>query len=425
MSNALAISGVTAVLQYCLNLIYTSPLSPFGLVTVSALAPDIVQGTVGNAPGPALQVNLFLHQVTINAAWRNNAMPALAADGVTRLTVPPLALDLHYLLTAYAGEDTMAEALLGFAVMLLHNNPILPRALIRTALANVPHGNPLWNSMVGTGLADQIEMIKITPASVGREEMAWLWTALKADYRPTFPFQVSVVLITPPLPISFSLPVLMRNITAQAGLPPQLFSAQPPNQQTASAPGDLVTLTGKSLGAATLAAFTNGRQSVDYTTPLTAGSITDIGATFTVPDDPPNLPAGIYDLALLFTVAGGAITNSTSTIQFPLSPALLPFSPGAAANNAAGTLVTASFKPQARPNQSVSLALASMTPGAFVSASAPALPFGTAAGTLTFQFPTLPPGPYLARLQVDGVFSPVTVQWTPAPPVFQGPVLNV
>ena len=38
-------------------------------------------------------------------------------------------------------------------------------------------------------------MLKITPSTLGREEMAWLWTALKADYRPTFPFQVSVVLI--------------------------------------------------------------------------------------------------------------------------------------------------------------------------------------------------------------------------------------
>ena len=53
-------------------------------------------------------------------------------------------------------------------------------------LTNVTHTNPLWNALASTGLADQIEMIKLTPSTLGREEMAWVWTALKADYRPTY-----------------------------------------------------------------------------------------------------------------------------------------------------------------------------------------------------------------------------------------------
>ena len=59
-------------------------------------------------------------------------------------------------------------------------------------------------------------MIKITPATLGREEMAWLWTALKADYRPTFPFQVSVVLLQPQQNTSLALPVLRRHFQALA-----------------------------------------------------------------------------------------------------------------------------------------------------------------------------------------------------------------
>ena len=87
-------------------------------------------------------------------------------------------------------------------------------------------------------------MIKITPATLGREELAWLWTALKADYRPTFPFQVSVVLIEPQLPASAALPVLSRNIVAQAGPPAQLLSVEPPTGQAAPALGDTVIVTG-------------------------------------------------------------------------------------------------------------------------------------------------------------------------------------
>src|ERR1039458_7605615 len=222
MSNALAISGVTAVLQYCLNLIYNSPTSVLGGVSVSAVAPDIVQTNLGSGSNSQLQVNLFLHQVTPNGSWRNIGMPSLGPGGATRLTNPPLALDLHYLLTAYAAADTQAEALLGYAILMVHENPILPRELIRTALSSVPSTNSLWKSLATTGLADQIEMIKIAPATLGREEMAWLWTALKADYRPTFPFQVSVVLIEPQVPTSFALPILSRNVIVRAGAPARL-----------------------------------------------------------------------------------------------------------------------------------------------------------------------------------------------------------
>ena len=103
MSNPLAISGVTAVLQYCLTQVFGTASLP-GPVTITAQAPDIVQANLGT--GSHLQVNLFMHQVTNNGAWRNAGMPTLGPDGATRFTNPPLALDLHYLLTAYASGDT-------------------------------------------------------------------------------------------------------------------------------------------------------------------------------------------------------------------------------------------------------------------------------------------------------------------------------
>ena len=195
MSNALAVAAVTAVLQSYLNAVYNNPSSVLGGVTVSAIAPDLIQGGVAGGGNSPLQVNLFLHQVTLNAAWRNIDMPSVAADGQTRTSNPPLALDLHYLLTAYAPEDSQAEALLGMGVFFLHQNPMIARADIVTALSALPpsYPAPFANALGLSGLADQIEMIKVTPATLGTQEIAWLWTALKADYRPTFPFQVSVV----------------------------------------------------------------------------------------------------------------------------------------------------------------------------------------------------------------------------------------
>jgi hypothetical protein len=416
VSNALAISGVTAVLQSLLNVVYNSPPAVLGSVTVSAIAPDIVQSILGGGPNPKLQVNLFLHQVTPNAAWRNVGLASVAPDGSTRLQNPPLALDLHYLLTAYASEDTQAEALLGFAVLMLHENPVLPRSQIKTVLNSLPLSNPLAAVLATSGLADQIEMLKITPASLGREEMAWIWTALKADFRPTFAFDVSVVLIQSPLAETLALPVLTRNIAAQPIAPAQLLDVQPPTGQAASAPGDLVTVTGEFLSGASKVALINQRLGIQYP-PFAPSAITGTFVSFTVPEDPTKLPAGVYGLALQFTNGGGLVIQTTNRLPMALAPRILAAPPPTAVSNTQGTLVTLHCDPQALPNQSVSLAMGSIT--------VPAQTFDTATAVLTFQFSTLAPGHYLARLRVDGVDSPVAVNFAVNPPVFTGPFVTV
>ena len=87
---------------------------------MSASPPDRI-ATGAQEPN---QINLFLYQVTANPGWRNADMPAWAGDG-SNLTAPPLALDLHYLVTAYGSSDLDAEVLLGYATHLLHETPVL------------------------------------------------------------------------------------------------------------------------------------------------------------------------------------------------------------------------------------------------------------------------------------------------------------
>jgi hypothetical protein len=422
MSNALAIAAVTAILEQLLNAVLNDPQTTVGgTVTISALAPDILQTKLGGET--ALNVNLFLHQVSHNAAWRNTGFPSLAADGSTALRRPPLALDLHYLLTAYASEDTQAEALLGYALLMLHENAVIPRNQIRSALTNPQTtnlgANPLSSVLATSGLADQVEMIKIIPSPIKGEEMAWLWTALKADYRPTYPFLVSVVLIDSQYSPSVALPVLSRNVAAQAGPPPQLVDVQPPTHQIAAAPGDTVTLAGQSLSSAILIKLTNPQLGVEV--PLFAPlTINDRAVTFAAPDQPASIPAGIYNAAVLIADPSGQ-TGSTNSLLFPLAPTILGAPPPAAAtNNAANpptTTVTLSCKPQVLPQQSVTLILGSHM--------AAATGFATATSALTFVFPALPPGSYLARLRVDGVESPINVNWNATPPSFQGPFITV
>jgi Pvc16 N-terminal domain len=429
VSNALAIAGVTAVLQHYLNNVYNDPTVVLGTVAVSAVAPDIIQGTGIGSGKEKLQVNLFLHQVTFNAAWRNSNMPSLSPDGRTRLSNQPLALDLHYLLTAYAAEDSQAEALLGYAVFFLHQNPVIARNDIDLALAGPyppTYSAAFGNALSLAGLADQLEMIKITPATLGREEIAWLWTALKADYRPTFPFQVSVVLMQPQNPLASSLPVLRRKVSAQPNILspfPTLIEADPPNQQSVATLGDTITVQGVNLNGATGVTLTNQQRGIQQSiTPLISPN--DSSFQFTIPNpvlpppqpNPPDFPVGVY-------LVTGLIASGTDTLQsngVPLAIAPKIGSTWAPVTIASGPTVTVSVPctPYLRPSQQVSLLIGSQ--------EAQADAFTTPTNSPSFTFVPLVPTaqPVPVRLRVDGIDSPV-VDMTSKPPKFAGPSVQV
>jgi hypothetical protein len=372
-----------------------------------------------------MQVNLFMHQVTPNAAWRNVGLPSLAPDGTTRLSNPPLALDLHYLLTAYASGDCEAEALLGYAIQMMYETPVLPRAQIRAGLTSLPAANPLSTLLGGSGLADQIEMIKLTPATMGREELAWLWTALKADYRPTFPFDVSVVLIQSSAPMLSPLPVLQRSVSAQPSLVSpfsSLTSFTPPHGQTVACLGDIVTVSGSNLGGATAILLSNARQGVQsLLTPL--ANVGPSSFQFTVPNpavpnpaSPNDLPAGLY-LATA-QVASGTDTLSTNGLPMAISPKISAGWPAGPIPSGASVAVTVPCTPYLRVGQSVSLSIGGQ--------QASANTFTAPTRAPTFTFATLQPTgqPVPAWLRVDGIDSPI-IDTSKTPPVFTGPMVQV
>jgi Pvc16 N-terminal domain len=431
VSNALGISAVTAALESMLWSVYNGSdwsNSNLGAVTVTAVAPDIVQSNLGTATTAGLRVNLFLHQVTFNAAWRNMGLASLAADGITQLKNPPLALDLHYLLTVYGSEDCEAEALLGYALQFFHEYPVLGRVQIRSALSNL--SNPQFDtaanlvpttslfSLVGaSGIADQIEMLKITPATLGREEMAWLWTALKADYRPTFPFQVSVLLIQPQIPAVSALPVLQRSITIQSNLTATLTQVSPPNSQPAACLPDTVTVTGAGLANVQSVTVTNTRLGValQILPPFTNSSDTSFQFTLSPTATPTNLPAGVYLVAAQLQVNGQTVsTNAVPLAVAPQVTALTPASPPL--TNGSEVAVTVTCTPDLFVGQQVSLLIGSQE-------GLLAAPITAPSGSLQFVFATLQStagATVPLRLRVDGIDSPI-IDTTAKPPKFYSP----
>jgi hypothetical protein len=437
MSNALAISAVTATLQYYLTYMYATAVGLPQPVKVSCVAPDQALSALSGPSDAENQVNLFLHQVTHNAAWRNAEFASFSGDGTRWLTNPPLALNLHYLLTAYGTSDWQAEALLGYALMLLHECPVLSRGDVAAVLAELTkspgHPGPFPNNTIspylsGTGLADQIEMIKITPEPLGREEMAWLWTALKADYRLTYPFQVAVLLMQPQNPASLALPALRAAFTAQPMVVAQIDSLKYLNQQTAALPGDTVTVMGSNLTGASQVMVSNQRYGVQL--PLKTSPAPGGGLNFTLPLETAQVyPAGVYDLAVEFLDPTGTYSMQTSnTLPLAIAPTLpsQSITPAAVSGTNLISVTVTGIAPVVYEGQSVWLALSTQT-APLVSKNAPAQSFTGQVTVLTFQFDaglpagTVPPTNLLGRLVVDGVTSQVQVNWAPFPPTFAGP----
>lgn len=265
MSNALAIAGVTAVLKNLLDdaMINHSLKEKVPHIKVSTLPPESIKSGISEER----QIKLFLYHITTNSGWSNIGLPSRNHKG-ERITNSPLALDLYYLLTAYGKNDFEAETLLGYAMQRFHETPVLTRDAIRTTL-NEGSTYPLDNSILtqtkipltGCDLAEQVELIKITPQSLNIDEISKLWSAFQAQYRPSFAYHVSVVLIESTYPSHSPLPVLTRGLPdpisgTEEGIRVQSSMLTPypileeivfPNKQPAVRLNELITLHGHHL----------------------------------------------------------------------------------------------------------------------------------------------------------------------------------
>ncbi|MEB3293095.1 MAG: Pvc16 family protein, partial [Synechococcales bacterium] len=103
--------------------------------------------------------------------------------------------------------------MLGYAMLLLHETPVLSRDAIRNVLRNLATSNRASERALATSdLADQVEQIKISPQVMTLEEISRFWSALQTPYRPSALYQVSVVLLEMKRSTKSALPVLQRNV---------------------------------------------------------------------------------------------------------------------------------------------------------------------------------------------------------------------
>jgi len=404
MSNPLAIAAVTAALRNLLSQSFNSDpefaaLTGLSGIEVTVRPPDKARSGLE----AKTQVNLFLYAATPNAAWRNSDLPRQVRPGETGL--PPLSLDLSYLLTAYGAndEDVNGHKVLGWAMRLLHDTFALTPAQLQAA---VP----------GSDVHLQVERVRLTPVTLSGEEMSKLWTSLQANYRLSTAYQASVVLIESARPSRTPLPVLTRG-PADAGvavqpslLPPfpTLESVQATNRQPAAALGDTLTFSGHHLDGDTVAlSFSHPRLPSPLTIPALAGA-TAVSVQAHLPSDPVNWPAGLWAVTALVTRAGQ--THVSNALPLALAPAPTGLPLAVARDGDGDAIISLGSSPQARLDQRVTLLLGSQ--------EVLAQPRLAQAAPLQFIVRAATPGVYRVRLRVDGVDS-LLIDYTAAPPAFR------
>jgi len=119
-------------------------------------------------------VTLYLHRIGFDKTLRTQPDRRFPGDARSR----PLSVELHYLMTVWAGEAGHEQTLMAWAMRELHMRPLFDRAIL------VP--SRLWH---------EDESVQITPSEISHEDLMRIWDALTPSYRLTTSYIARVVRI--------------------------------------------------------------------------------------------------------------------------------------------------------------------------------------------------------------------------------------
>lgn len=404
MSNVLAIAATTRTLRSLLLTQMPVLDAELSDLEVTLQPPDVARKGISKA-----QLNLFLFQVVTNAAWSNRDMPGQVHPGET--AAPPLALNLHYVITAWGrgdnDSDAISQRVLAAAMSVLHDRCVL-------------EGDDIRNALPDNDLADQVERVRVTPLPQSVDELSKLWTAFQTSYRTSSAYEAAVVLIDSQAATRAPLPVLRRGpedrgVIATASAAAMLDAVHYPRHQAAVRLGENIELDGRQLTTNHARVRFNSLR-LDAPIDITpmggdAGNLhvhlADIAEDA---DAASRWVPGIYTVALLVQPPGQPALLSNE-LPLVLAPTITLGSHASAPGNVALNLTCV---PRIRDGQRVFLLFGDqlLTP---TSIDNPADTHQPTA--LTFQLTGVVAGTYTVRLRVDGADS-IPVDFSGDTPVF-------
>jgi len=412
MSSAFALAAVTAVIKYQIDNGFPQSLHE----RISLLPPD----RLNNGDANQNRINLFLYMVTQNSGWHNIDLPSHNSEGA-RIANPKLALDLHYLLTASGSGDYQSEILLGNAMQILHNSPVLRRDKIKKALDNLPQDTLNRNEIIISKMEEQVEQIKITQQNLNIEEISKLWSSFQTNYRLTVSYLATVVLIESNLSMKSSLPVTNRNVYVFPFNNPvikKIFSSKGANSFITT--GSEVVTKGENFPVDNMGLLIS---EVDFTENIASKSKTEI--IFTFPDPiPEKIFSGIQLAKIVSPIYMGTPPTEHTGIESNIEAFILHPEITASLGNSADTVVNnihvkngkikIEFNPNINKNQKITLFLNEFDPPEdrsphSYSFAAPnkngIVEPNTVSKEVTFEFTNVIAGKYLVRVRVDGADS--------------------
>ena len=260
-------SGSTAIglVSESLRNMLIGEMSPTENVTI--LAPD--------ESGDERRINLFLYKAQENPSLKNMDWQ-VRSGAPTQLVPPPLSLNLFYLMTPYAPTDPQtgnseAHQILGEAMRVLYENPIVPNAYLET------------------GLQSAREQIKVMFNTLDLDELSRVWATFTQPFRLSVLYEVSVV----QLDMLSASERVMAARTRQIGVPNVQAPFSPPLVQriepVSGPPGTVVTVHGEHLNGWNAYIRVMGQQL------LNAQPITGDTVPLTIPND---LPQGFHEMRI-------------------------------------------------------------------------------------------------------------------------------
>ncbi|HKU75354.1 MAG TPA: DUF4255 domain-containing protein [Pyrinomonadaceae bacterium] len=131
-------------------------------------------------------ISLYLYRVAVNGTIRNR-QPITGPDG--RRFRPPIPLDLHFVLSAWARSAVKQQRLLGWTIRMFEDVPILPTGLLN-------------NYGPEPAIFQPGETVEIILESLTLQDLNNLWTATKAALPLSVGYVARMVSISSEVPLS-------------------------------------------------------------------------------------------------------------------------------------------------------------------------------------------------------------------------------
>jgi hypothetical protein len=441
MPSGLAIAALSHALRFRLRqLIAEEDSAQIGTIDVITRAPEQAA-----TPAPTnVTLVLYPYRIVPNAGWQSSRGAPFSSAG-ERQADPLLALDIQYLIAAYAPMSATAlpDLALGLAMLALHETPQLTKALLQAAAADtsLPGTSPLPQEV--RRLANQQAPIKISAMPMDLEPLSQMWSMMNSGLRVGMTYQVGTLLIerqrrrasAPPVReprLGMTLlkaPEIVRLLVAPAD-PAEAFA-----ERALASPGERLRIEGSGLSGDVTELWVGDRQ-------LTISALLPDGLDASLPA---NLRPGLAQVKVVHRTpkpvgelpppgTGTIPVEQSNLVPIAIRPVIRTNTPFSFTNRTVtdGTVsftMTVNFAVAVGRLQRAELLLNAVNADAngrfpaFVFQAPDPAPgdVDAAVTSRTFAIAGVTPGPYLARVIIDGAESALTSNATG----YDGPIATV